>query len=86
MVEAGSVASRVRRVLVMHTGIELDKLTDEARLIEDVGCDNLDLVEIIMALEDEFIVHISDDEAEKVRTVRDAVNLAERLTSERAAA
>ena len=66
-------ADRVKKIVVEHLGVEADKVTEEASFIDDLGADSLDIVELVMAFEEEFGVEISDDEAEKIRRVRDAV-------------
>ena len=58
-------------------GVERDKMTDEASFIEDLGADSLDIVELVMAFEEEFGVEIPDDAAEKITTVGDATKYIE---------
>jgi acyl carrier protein len=65
---------RIKAIIVEQLGVEPDKVTMEARFREDLEADSLDLVELIMAFEDEFGGEISDDEAQKIKTVRQAVD------------
>ncbi|WP_299431356.1 acyl carrier protein [uncultured Meiothermus sp.] len=64
----------VKEVIVDKLGVDADKVVPEARFIEDLGADSLDTVELIMGLEDKFGLEISDEDAEKIRTVQDAIN------------
>ena len=66
-------AQKVRDIIEKELGVERDKMTDEASFIEDMGADSLDIVELVMAFEEEFGVEIPDDAAEKITTVRDAI-------------
>ena len=66
-------ADRVKKIVVEHLGVETDKVTEEASFIDDLGADSLDIVELVMAFEEEFGVEIPDDAAEKITTVRDAI-------------
>ena len=68
-----SVEDRVKSIIVAQLGVDADEVTSEASFVEDLGADSLDTVELIMAFEEEFGVEISDDEAEKIRKVKDAV-------------
>ena len=68
------VGERVKKVVVDHLGIESDKVTDNASFIDDLGADSLDTVELVMAFEEEFNVEIPDDAAEKILTVKDAID------------
>ena len=64
---------RVRKIIVDQLGVEPEKVTMEANFRDDLEADSLDLVELIMAFEEEFGGEISDEEAEKIRTVGEAV-------------
>jgi len=64
-------ADRVKKIVVEHLGVEADKVTPEASFIDDLGADSLDIVELVMAFEEEFNVEIPDDAAEKISTVKD---------------
>jgi len=65
---------RVKKIVVEHLGVEQDKVTEDASFIDDLGADSLDIVELVMAFEEEFGVEIPDDAAEKITTVRDAID------------
>ena len=67
-------ADRVKKIVVEHLGVEGEKVTEEASFIDDLGADSLDIVELVMAFEEEFGVEIPDDAAEKITTVKDAID------------
>ena len=66
--------ARVKEIIVEQLGVSADQVTMEASFIDDLGADSLDTVELVMALEEEFNVEIPDEDAEKITTVKDAVN------------
>ena len=68
------IAERVKKIVVEHLGVDAAKVTDNASFIDDLGADSLDTVELVMAFEEEFGVEIPDDAAEKIITVKDAVD------------
>ena len=68
-----SIEARVREIIINELGVELEKVTDDASFVEDLGADSLDTVELVMAFEEEFKLDIPDEDAEKMRTVGDAV-------------
>lgn len=65
---------KVKEIIVEQLGVEEDAVTMEASFIDDLGADSLDIVELIMALEEEFDLEIPDTEAENIKVVGDAVN------------
>ena len=67
----------VKEVIVEKLGVDADKITPEARFVEDLGADSLETVELIMGFEDRFGITIPDEEAEKIRTVQAAVDFVE---------
>ena len=71
------VAATVKKIVVDHLGVEENKVTDEASFIDDLGAEILDTVELVMAFEEEFGSEISDNEAEKILTVGDAIKFIE---------
>ena len=71
------VGVTVRKIVVDHLGVDEQKVTDEASFIDDLGADSLDTVELVMAFEEEFGSEISDNEAEKILTVGDAIKFIE---------
>lgn len=68
------IAERVKKIVIEHLGVDAAKVTDNASFIDDLGADSLDTVELVMAFEEEFSVEIPDDAAEKIITVKDAVD------------
>ena len=68
------VEEKVKDIIVEELGVEREKLTAEASFMEDLGADSLDTVELVMAFEKEFDIDIPDEEAEKLRTVGDALS------------
>ncbi|MFL5538129.1 MAG: acyl carrier protein [Longimicrobiaceae bacterium] len=68
------VEAKVKDIIINELGVEPEKVTPEASFVEDLGADSLDTVELVMAFEEEFGMEIPDEEAEKLQTVRDAVN------------
>ncbi|HEX9165438.1 MAG TPA: acyl carrier protein [Gemmatimonadales bacterium] len=79
---SANIEERVKDIIVEELGVERDKLTPEASFMEDLGADSLDTVELVMAFEKEFDIDIPDEEAEKLRTVGDALKyLHEKLAS-----
>lgn len=68
------VFDKVKEIIVDQLGAEEDAVVMEASFVDDLGADSLDIVELIMALEEEFDIEIPDEDAEKISTVGDAVN------------
>ena len=73
--DRAEVAERLKEVLVSELGLDADKITDDASFEEDLEVDSLGVVELLLALEDEFGVKIPDEEAENIHTVGQAVDL-----------
>jgi acyl carrier protein len=72
-----SVEERVIEIVCENLGVNKDQVKRETRFIEDIGADSLDIVELIMELEEEFEINIPDDQAEKIKTVGEAINYIE---------
>ncbi len=70
---ADSIEGRVKDIIVTELGVEEDQVTSEASFMEDLGADSLDTVELVMAFEEEFGIDIPDSDAERMRTVGDAI-------------
>lgn len=69
--------SKMKQIIAEKLGVSEDKITPQASFVDDLGADSLDQVELIMALEDEFNIEIPDEDAEKMRTVKDALDYLE---------
>jgi len=70
---ADNIETNVREKIAEQLGVAADEVKPESSFIEDLGADSLDIVELVMALEEEFNIEISDEDAEKIRTVKDVV-------------
>lgn len=69
-----AVHARVKEIIVDQLGVDAERVKAEASFIDDLGADSLDIVELVMAMEEEFDLEIPDEEAEKLRTVQDVVS------------
>jgi acyl carrier protein len=69
-----SIAERIKQIVAEQLGVDEDQVTAEASFMDDLGADSLDTVELVMALEEEFDIEISDEDAEKIQTVQDAID------------
>lgn len=69
-----NIEQKVKDIIVQQLGVDADKVKPEASFVEDLGADSLDTVELVMAFEEEFGIEIPDEDAEKIRTVGDAMS------------
>jgi len=69
-----SVEERVKKIVIEQLGVKDSDVKNEASFVDDLGADSLDTVELVMALEEEFEMEIPDEEAEKIRTIQDAID------------
>jgi len=72
-----TIAEKVKKMIVEQLGVNEAEVTPEAKFIDDLGADSLDIVELVMALEDEYGIEIPDEDAEKIETVGDAIRYIE---------
>jgi acyl carrier protein len=70
----GTVEQKVKNIIADQLGVGEEEIKQTSSFIEDLGADSLDIVELVMAMEEEFEVEIPDEEAENIKTVQDAVN------------
>jgi acyl carrier protein len=77
------IEERVRKIVVEQLGVKEDEIKNDSSFVDDLGADSLDTVELVMALEEEFETEIPDEDAEKIITIKDAVNyIVERMEKE----
>lgn len=72
-----AVGEKVKKMIVEQLGVNESEVVPEAKFIDDLGADSLDIVELVMALEDEYGIEIPDEDAEKIETVGDAIRYIE---------
>ncbi len=72
-----SVADRVKQIIVEQLGVDENQVEPSASFVDDLGADSLDIVELVMAFEEAFDLDIPDEDAEKIKTVKDAVDYIE---------
>ena len=73
-----TIEQRVKDIIVEQLGVNADQVTPDAKFIEDLGADSLDTVELVMAFEEAFSIEIPDEDAEKIATVKDAIEYIEK--------
>jgi acyl carrier protein len=71
------VAEKVKQIIVEQLGVDENQVEPSASFVDDLGADSLDIVELVMAFEEEFKVEIPDEDAEKIKTVKDAIDYIE---------
>ena len=69
-----SIEEKVKQIVAEQLGVDEGQVTENASFMDDLGADSLDTVELVMALEEEFDIEISDEDAEKIQTVKDAIS------------
>lgn len=74
---AATIEQRVKNIIVEQLGVKEEEVTQEASFVDDLGADSLDTVELVMALEEEFEMEIPDEDAEKITTVKQAMDYIE---------
>ena len=77
-----SLENRVTEIIVEQLGVSKEEIVPEASFIDDLGADSLDIVELVMAMEEEFDLEIPDEDAEKIQTIGDAIGYVKERTAE----
>ena len=77
-----SVAEKVKEIIVDQLGVDASEVNPDAKFVDDLGADSLDLTELIMAMEEEFGVEISDEDAQQIQKVQDAISFIEKKKGE----
>ncbi len=72
--KVNEIETRVKKIVVEQLGVKEEEVTTDASFVDDLGADSLDTVELVMALEEEFETEIPDEDAEKIITIKDAIN------------
>jgi acyl carrier protein len=77
-----AVAEKVKSIIVEQLGVDAEEVTNEASFTDDLGADSLDIVELVMAFEEEFGIEIPDEDAEKIGRVREAIDYIDKHTGD----
>jgi acyl carrier protein len=77
-----SIDKKIKQIIAEQLGLNEDEIIEEASFIDDLGADSLDIVELVMAMEEEFEMEIPDEDAEKIATVKDVIDYVKRRTQE----
>lgn len=77
-----SLENKVREMIAKQLDLDIKEVTKEASFLEDLGADSLDVVELIMSMEEEFGIQIPDEDAEKIKTVQDAIDYIKKKTNQ----
>ena len=77
-----ALEDRIKEIIVEQLGVSAEEVVPEASFIDDLGADSLDIVELVMALEEEWGLEIPDDDAEKIQTIQDAINYVQERESD----
>ncbi len=78
---SSTIENKVKKIIIDQLDVTEDEVTPQASFVEDLGADSLDTVEMVMAFEEEFSIEIPDEDAEKIRTVKDAVDYIQKKAS-----
>jgi acyl carrier protein len=78
-----AVEDKIREIIVEQLGVSAEEVVPEASFIDDLGADSLDIVELVMAIEEEFGLEIPDEDAERMQNIADAINYVEERTAGR---
>jgi acyl carrier protein len=76
----GNSEAKIKEIIVEQLGVSADQVTPEAKMIEDLGADSLDAVELVMAIEEEFGIEVPDEEAEKLASVGDIIAYVQKVS------
>jgi acyl carrier protein len=78
---SSTIENKVKKIIIDQLDVTEDEVTPQASFVEDLGADSLDTVEMVMAFEEEFSIEIPDEDAEKIKTVKDAVDYIQKKAS-----